>query len=147
MGRAASGVRGIRLRKGDAVCSLDVVDISKTLLLATENGYGKRTEFTAYEAKHRGGMGIIAIKGAERNGHVVAAHAVGDDETIVSITSDGLMVHQRVVDIAVVGRGGMGVRLVRLSEGASLVSVSVAAAENVDDSPTEPSSNEESWPA
>lgn len=129
MGRAAAGVRGISLRAGDAVCSLDVVDDSKTLLVATENGYGKRTEFCAYETKHRGGMGVTAIKGADRNGRVVAAHAVRDDESIISITSDGLMVRQRVVDITVVGRGGMGVRLVRLTEGAQLVSVSVVAAE------------------
>ena len=129
MGRAATGVRGIALREGDAVCSLDVVDDTKTLLIATENGYGKRTEFSAYDTKHRGGMGVTAIKGADRNGHVIAAHAVRDDESIISITSDGLMVRQRVVDTTVVGRSGMGVRLVRLSEGASLVSVSVVAAE------------------
>ena len=129
MGRAAGGVRGFKLREGDAVCSFDVVDDSKTLLVATENGFGKRTEFSAYERKHRGGMGVTAIKGADRNGHVVAAHAVRDDESIISITSDGLMVRQRVVDITVVGRSGMGVRLVRLTEGATLVSISVAEAE------------------
>ena len=129
MGRTAAGVRGIKLRSDDAVCSLDVVDPTKTLLVATENGYGKRTEFSAYERKHRGAMGVTAIKGADRNGHVVAAHAVRDDESIISITSDGLMVRQRVVDIAVVGRSGMGVRLVRLTEGATLVSLSVAESE------------------
>ncbi len=129
MGRSATGVRGINLRTDDQVCSLDVVDDAKTLLVATENGFGKRTEFSAYETKHRGGMGVTAIKGADRNGHVVAAHAVRDDESIISITSDGLMVRQRVVDITVVGRGGMGVRLVRLTEGAKLVSLSVVEAE------------------
>ena len=139
MGRAATGVRGIALREGDAVCSLDVVDDTKTLLIATENGYGKRTEFSAYDTKHRGGMGVTAIKGADRNGHVIAAHAVRDDESIISITSDGLMVRQRVVDTTVVGRSGMGVRLVRLSEGASLVSVSVVAAEP-DENPAAPQS-------
>ena len=122
-------MRGINLREGDCVCSLDVVDPAKTLLVATENGYGKRTEFSAYETKHRGGMGVTAIKGADRNGHVVAAHSVRDDESIVSITSDGLMVRQRVVDITVVGRSGMGVRLVRLTDGAKLVSISVAESE------------------
>ena len=130
MGRTATGVRGINLREGDQVCSLDVVDESKTLLVATENGYGKRTEFNAYEAKHRGGMGVTAIKGADRNGFVVSAHAVADDESIITITSDGLMVRQRVSDITVVGRSGMGVRLVRLSDGAKLVSVSVVEAED-----------------
>ncbi|MBR4653695.1 MAG: DNA gyrase subunit A [Kiritimatiellae bacterium] len=134
MGRAAGGVRGISLRPGDSVCSLDVVDLSKTLLVATENGFGKRTEFSAYERKHRGGMGVTAIKGADRNGRVVSAHAVRDDESIISITSDGLMVRQRVVDITVVGRGAQGVRLVRLTEGATLVSVSVVAAEEVEES-------------
>ncbi len=129
MGRAAGGVRGINLREGDAVCSLDVVDDTKTLLIATENGYGKRTEFSAYETKHRGGMGVTAIKGADRNGRVVSANSVRDDESIVSITSDGLMVRQRVVDITVVGRTGMGVRLVRLTDGAKLVSISVAESE------------------
>ncbi len=130
MGRTATGVRGIKLRNGDKVCSLDVVDLSKTLLVATENGYGKRTEFTAYETKHRGGMGVTAIKGADRNGHVVGAYSVRDDESIISITSDGLMVRQRVVDITVVGRAGMGVRLVRLNEGEKLVSLSVVEAED-----------------
>jgi len=130
MGRAAGGVRGLKLRNGDRVCSLDVVDDAKTLLVATENGYGKRTEFTAYERKHRGGMGVTAIKGADRNGRVVSAQTVADDESIISITSDGLMVRQRVVDITVVGRGAQGVRLVRLTDGAKLVSVSVAAAED-----------------
>ncbi len=134
MGRTATGVRGINLREGDRVVSLDVVDPSKTLLVATENGYGKRTEFSAYETKHRGGMGIIAIKGAERNGKVVSAHSVRDDESIISIASDGLMVRQKVVDVTVVGRSGMGVRLVRLTEGAKLVSVSVVEAEEVEDS-------------
>jgi DNA gyrase subunit A len=74
-------------------------------------------------------MGVTAIKGADRNGFVVSAHAVGDDESIITITSDGLMVRQRVSDITVVGRTGMGVRLVRLTEGAKLVSVSVVEAE------------------
>ena len=129
MGRTATGVRGINLREGDQVCSLDVVDETKTLLIATENGYGKRTEFNAYDAKHRGGMGVTAIKGADRNGFVVSAHSVADDESIITITSDGLMVRQRVSDITVVGRSGMGVRLVRLTEGAKLVSVSVVEAE------------------
>jgi DNA gyrase subunit A len=133
MGRAATGVRGLKLRQDDAVCSLDVVDDSKTLLVATENGYGKRTEFSAYERKHRGAMGVTAIKGADRNGRVVSAHAVRDDESIISITSDGLMVRQKVVDITVVGRSGMGVKLVRLTEGAKLVSVSVVEAEPNDE--------------
>ena len=134
MGRTATGVRGINLRGEDKVCSLDVVDPNKTLLIATENGYGKRTEFDKYRTCHRGGMGVTAMNGEDRNGAIVAAHAVADDESIISITSDGLMVRQKVCDISVVGRGGMGVKLVRLNEGAKLISVSVVEAEEVEDS-------------
>ena len=129
MGRTATGVKGITLQKDDRVVSLDVCDDAKTLLVATENGYGKRTEFSEYRQTHRGGMGVTAIKGAERNGHIVAAHAVAEDETIISITSDAQMVRSPVREIGVVGRVAQGVRLVRLSEGATLVSVSVCAAE------------------
>ena len=124
-GRIATGVRGIRLEEGDRVVSLDVVDDAKTMLVATENGFGKRTEFSEYRVCHRGGKGVTAIKGADRNGKVVAAHAVADDESIISITSDAQMVRSPVNQIGVVGRTGKGVRLVRLSEGAKLVSVSV----------------------
>ena len=125
MGRTATGVKGITLAVGDRVVSLDVCDEAKTLLVATENGFGKRTEFGEYRQTHRGGMGVTAIKGAERNGQIVAAHAVADDESIISITSDAQMVRSPVNQIGVVGRSAQGVRLVRLSEGAKLVSVSV----------------------
>ena len=129
MGRTATGVRGVRLRGDDKVVSLDVCAEGQTLLIATENGYGKRTEFSEYRACHRGGMGVTAIKGEDRNGKVVAAHAVADDASIISITSDGQMVRSPVDQITVVGRAAQGVRLVRLSEGAKLVSVSVCEAE------------------
>ena len=125
MGRAATGVKGITLAEGDRVVSCDVCEAEKTLLVATENGYGKRTEFSEYRQTHRGGMGVTAIKGADRNGHIVAAHAVADDESIISITSDAQMVRSPVNQIGVYGRTAQGVRLVRLSEGAKLVSVSV----------------------
>ena len=135
MGRTATGVRGVKLRGDDRVVSLDVCDDGKTLLVATENGYGKRTEFREYRSCHRGGMGVTAIKGAERNGKVVAAHAVAEDESIISITSDAQMVRSPVAEIGVVGRAAQGVRLVRLSDGASLVSVSVCESAGEEDMP------------
>ena len=149
MGRTATGVKGITLGADDRVVSLDVCEPDKTLLVATENGYGKRTEFTEYRQTHRGGMGVTAIKGAERNGHIVAAHAVAEDESIISITSDAQMVRSPVHEIGVYGRSAQGVRLVRLSEGAKLVSVSVCegaepTAEPTDltaDTPDAPSSD------
>ena len=125
MGRTATGVRGIRLLTGDRVVSFDVVDDAKTLFIATANGYGKRCQFADFTRHNRGGQGMIGIKGAERNGEVVAAHAVSDDENIISITSDQQMVRSPVAQFNVQGRMAQGVKLVRLSEGALLVSVSV----------------------
>ena len=125
MGRAATGVRGIRLRAGDRVVSFDVVDDAKTLFIATANGYGKRCEFKDFTRHNRGGQGLIGIKGEARNGAVVAAHAVADDENVISITSDQQMVRSPVAQFSVQSRTAQGVRLVRLSEGATLVSVSV----------------------
>ena len=129
MGRTATGVKGITLEEGDRVVSLDVCDETKTLLVATENGYGKRTAFGDYRQTHRGGKGVLAIKNADRNGHIVAAHAVDEKESIISITSDAQMVRSPVGEIGIYGRGAQGVRLVRLSDGAKLVSLSVCASE------------------
>ena len=125
MGRTATGVRGIRLQEGDRVVSFDVVDDAKTLFIATANGYGKRCEFKDFTRHNRGGQGMIGIKGADRNGAVVAAHAVSDDENVISITSDQQMVRSPVAQFSVQSRMAQGVKLVRLSEGATLVSVSV----------------------
>ncbi len=125
MGRTATGVRGIRLREGDCVVSFDVVTDSKTLFIATANGYGKRCEFKDFTRHNRGGQGMIGIKGADRNGEVVAAHAVADDEHVISITSDQQMVRSPVAQFSVQSRMAQGVKLVRLSDGATLVSVSV----------------------
>lgn len=132
MGRAATGVRGIRLREGDKVVSLDAVDDAKTLFIATANGYGKRCEFKDFTRHGRGGQGMIGIKGADRNGAVVAAHAVSDDENVISITSDQQMVRSAVAQFRVQSRSAQGVKLVRLSEGATLVSVSVCEGENAE---------------
>ena len=125
MGRTATGVRGIRLLGEDRVVSFDVVDNAKTLFIATANGYGKRCAFADFTRHGRGGQGMIGIKGADRNGEVVAAHAVADDENVISITSDQQMVRSPVAQFSVQGRMAQGVKLVRLSDGATLVSVSV----------------------
>ena len=143
MGRTATGVRGIRLRTDDLVRSFDVVDDNETLLIATANGYGKRTEFHEFTPHHRGGKGMIAIRDASgRNGKVVAAHAVKQDQSAIMITSQGMMVRSPVSDIRVCGRSAQGVRLVRLGEGASLVSVSIADAEDVDNAAATPATPE-----
>ena len=137
MGRTAGGVRGIRLRDADdRVVSLDAVDETKTLFIATENAYGKRCEFKDFSRHNRGGKGMIAIKVEERNGGVVAAHAVSDDEHVISITSDQQMVRSPVSQFRVMGRAAQGVKLLRLSEGATLVGVSVCEGDG-DETPAE----------
>jgi len=139
MGRAATGVRGIRLAEGDQVRSFDVVDDSETLLIATANGYGKRTQFEEFTPHHRGGKGMIAIKDdSGRNGKVVAALAVKEDQSAIMITSTGMMVRSPVSDVRICGRAAQGVRLVRLGEEATLVSVSVADADDEDEAPAVP---------
>ena len=138
MGRTATGVRGIRLLGDDRVVSFDVVDDAKTLFIATANGSGKRCEFKDFTRHGRGGQGMIGIKGADRNGEVVAAHAVADDEHVISITSDQQMVRSAVSQFRVQSRMAQGVRLVRLSEGALLVSVSVCEADEEDESAPAP---------
>jgi len=131
MGRASAGVRGIRLAAGDVVRSFDIVNDAETLLVATENGYGYRAEFNAFTPHHRGGGGMIAIKdGDGRNGKVVSAHAVHDGQSVIYITSEGMMVRSPVDQIPVNGRGSKGRRLIRLGDGATLVSISVADPED-----------------
>lgn len=134
MGRASAGVRGIRLAPGDVVRSFDIVNDQETLLIATENGYGKRTEFSDFSAQHRGGGGVIAIKGVdERNGRVVAAHAVREDQSFIAIASNGMMVRSPVNEVRIIGRAAKGVRLVNLAEDATLVSVSIADPDDDDE--------------
>ncbi len=142
MGRGAAGVRGFRLKEGDEVVSLDAVDDEKTLFIATANGYGKRCEFKEFTRHARGGQGMIGIKGADRNGAVVAAHTVSEDESVISMTSDQMMSRNRVADFSVQSRTATGVKLLNLHEGATLVSVSVCASEEPTEAPAEPQEGE-----
>ncbi len=128
-GRSAIGVRGIALESGDVVCACDVVDPEATFLLACGNGYGKRTPFDDFRVTHRGGKGIIGIHASERNGAVVAAHAVRDGESLVMVTANGMMVRSPVDQVRLCGRNAQGVRLISLEAEDKLVSASVAPAE------------------
>jgi DNA gyrase subunit A len=130
MGRGATGVKGIDLETDDLVRSLDVVDPAATFLVATANGYGKRTAFEEFRLQRRGGKGIIGIQTSERNGKVVAAHAVREDESLMMITANGMMVRSPVRDVRIIGRNTQGVRLINLEEGDTLVSASVVEAED-----------------
>ncbi|NLL82633.1 MAG: DNA gyrase subunit A [Lentisphaerae bacterium] len=130
MGRGATGVRGIRLLGDNVVCACDVVEEGATLLIACENGYGKRTPFEDFRKTRRGGQGIIGIQTTERNGPVVAAYAVREEESLVMVTANGMMVRSPVDQVRLCGRNTQGVRLINLEEGDKLVSASVAPAED-----------------
>jgi DNA gyrase subunit A len=114
MGRPAGGVRGIALAPTDAVIALAVVVLDATLLVAGENGIGKRTDFGEYRLQSRGGKGIITMKTTDRTGHVVGALTVKDADEIMLITVAGQMVRTRVEDIREAGRNTQGVKLINL---------------------------------
>jgi len=120
MGRNARGVRGIRLAEGQQVIALIIVDEGEVLTV-TENGYGKRTPISEYPVRGRGGQGVISIQTSSRNGKVVGAALVNQDDELMLITSGGTLVRTRVDEISVVGRNTQGVRLIRLDSGERLV--------------------------
>jgi DNA gyrase subunit A len=123
MGRTAAGVRGIRLAKGQRVISVLAVDEERAVLTATENGYGKRTPVNEYPRYGRGGQGVISIQTTERNGRVVGAVQVAEDDEIMLITNGGTLIRTGVEEISMLGRNTQGVRLIRLGEGERLVEV------------------------
>lgn len=121
MGRAARGVRGIKLKADQKVIALINLDDHGTILAATENGYGQRTAVADYRAIGRGGQGVRVIQVSARNGNVVAATQVHDGDEILLISDHGTLVRTPVNEISVIGRNTQGVRLIQLSEGEKLV--------------------------
>jgi len=139
MGRPAAGVRGINLEQADAVVALAVVVRDATLLVAGENGIGKRTPFDmvledgreepVYRLQTRGGKGIITMKANERTGVVVGALTVRDSDEIMLITTGGQMVRTFVKDIREAGRNTQGVKLIDLSGGDKLQAIAPVISE------------------
>ena len=123
MGRTAAGVHGLRLREGDEVVDMVVVDEMASLLTVCENGYGKRTSFDEYRTQGRGGSGIINIRATERNGCVVAMKAMRDADELMLITSKGKIVRIGLSEMRIIGRATQGVRVIALRKGDKLVSV------------------------
>jgi DNA gyrase subunit A len=114
MGRTAGGVRGITLEQTDAVVALAVVVPDATLLVAGDNGIGKRTDFAEYRVQSRGGKGIITMKTTDKTGGVVGALTVKDADEMMLITVGGQMVRTAVKDIRETGRNTQGVKLINL---------------------------------
>lgn len=130
MGRAAGGVRAIRLGKGDkAVGAVALRRSGTTILIATEKGYGKRSETTEYRVSHRGGKGIITVKTTDKTGPMVAIKEVVESDDIVIVTVNGIVIRQHASEIRIAGRNTQGVRLIRLDSGDAISDVAAVASE------------------
>ena len=153
MGRGARGVRGMSLEDGQSVIAMLVAegevsaesaggDARTSVLTATENGYGKRTNITEYTRHGRGTKGMIAIQQSERNGKVVAATLVGADDEIMLITDKGVLVRTRVAEIREMGRATQGVTLIALDEGTQLSGLQRIVENDAQDAGDDPQPNE-----
>jgi DNA gyrase subunit A len=130
MGRAAGGVRAVRLGKGDRVVGAVALRRSgTTILVATEKGYGKRSDTGEYRVSHRGGKGIITVKTTDKTGPMVAIKEVVESDDIVIVTVNGIVIRQHASEIRVAGRNTQGVRLIRLDSEDTISDVAAVAAE------------------
>ena len=128
MGRGARGVRGMRLMQGQVVISLLVAESDQqTVLVATENGFGKRTVLADFRHSGRGTQGVKAIADSERNGAVVGAKLVDDSDEVMFITTGGVLIRTRVSEIRGMGRATQGVTLISLDDGEKLAGLEKVA--------------------
>ncbi len=127
MGRVARGVRGIRLGAGDKLVAMEKVALDHTLLVVSSNGYGKRTAFDQYRIQKRGGGGIITLRVTEKVGELVGVASVREGDELMLISAGGKMIRTPLDEIRIIGRATQGVRLLRLEEGDTLVSLAKVA--------------------
>ncbi len=142
MGRQAAGVRGIRLQECHKVIAL-IISSEGTVLNITENGFGKRTRIEEFTRHKRGGQGLIAIQTSERNGAVVGAALVSDNDEIMLITDGGTLVRTKVNEISIVGRNTQGVKVIRLGKNEKVVGIDRIAGLFDDESENSNSETEE----
>lgn len=124
MGRTATGVRGVRLGKGDKVVGLLVIRRPGTsVLVVTDKGYGKRSDINDYRITHRGGKGVITVKTTDKVGKMISMMEVVDKDELVIISTQGMVIKQSIKDIRIMGRNTQGVRVIRLNEGDSIADI------------------------
>jgi DNA gyrase subunit A len=126
VGRTAIGVRGMKLKE-DVIVSAIVTDGEDSILTATEKGFGKRTALDEYRSQARGGLGVISIKTSDRNGKVVGAIQVTDEDEMMLISNKATLVRARAADVSIIGRNTQGVTLIKIAKGEKLVSVAKIA--------------------
>ena len=122
MGRVSRGVRGIKLAEGHKVVSLIIADEGQ-VLTATENGYGKRTPMDDFPVYGRGGQGVIGIQTSDRNGNVVGAVLVSEDDEMMLISNGGTLVRTRTSEVSSMSRNTQGVTLINLTNGEKLIGI------------------------
>ena len=123
MGRTARGVRGVKCEPGDEVVAMVIIERGTSLLVVTENGYGKRTTVDEYRITRRGGKGIITIQANERNGRLVSIREVEDSDELMIISRKGIIIRLPVGGVSTMGRNTQGVHMINLDEGDSVVDV------------------------
>jgi DNA gyrase subunit A len=144
MGRTAGGVRGVKLNKGDKVIgAVAVKRRDTTILVAAENGFGKRSDLDEYRVSHRGGKGVITIKVTDKTGKMVAIREVLENDDIVVVTAQGIVIRQPAKQIRVAGRNTQGVRLIRLDGSDKIAAVAAVPSEEEEESRIEEQSKSE----
>ena len=123
MGRVAAGNTGIRLADKDQVVSIEILNEGAAILTITENGYGKRTDTKEYRAQQRGGKGVFSIKASERNGPVVSANQVTENDELMILSGNGKIIRIKISGISVIGRHTQGVKLINLKTSEKVVAV------------------------
>ena len=141
MGREAVGVRGIRLRDGDWVVGAEIAQPDAGVLSITENGYGKRTPAADYirggeEPQHRGGSGMKNYNITDKTGPVAAVKVVYDTDDVLVVSDDGVIIRMEAAGISELGRATQGVRIMRLSDGARVISVALTDRAESEDAAT-----------
>ncbi len=123
MGRTAKGVRGIKLDKDHHVISLIIPDENASIFTVSENGYGKRSKSIDFRKTRRGAKGVIAMQISERNGQLIGAAQVTDEDELMLISDKGMLVRTRVSEVNVIGRNTQGVTVIRLKGSEKLISI------------------------
>jgi DNA gyrase subunit A len=152
MGRATSGVIGMRFRGDDRLLAMDTVRPGSDLVTVTDGGFAKRTPVTDWNTKGRGGLGVRAMRLVQERGSLVGAVVCEQDDTIFAIASNGVVIRTPVADIRETSRDTMGVNLMGLGDGVTLVAVARAAAadepeDHDDEDPLAPAEHSEDDPA
>ena len=133
MGRTAKGVRGIKLDKEQHVIALIIPEEEASIFTVSENGFGKRSNSIDFRKTRRGAKGVIAMQISERNGQLIGAAQVTDEDELMLISDKGMLVRTKVSEVNVIGRNTQGVTVIRLKGSEKLISIAPISEEFIGD--------------